>query len=316
MDQTTSGSLDFQPKEGTSYDSVSGLPLEIVCLTDHAEMVLVPAGEFKMGSSEVEWRQFAQLMEPLVAEGIVSAGFFDKKRFRDEMPQRCVYLDTFYIDKYGVTNLMYRRFCQQTGHRRPLHWSSDTSEGMPFGLEYHPVTYVDWHDAWSYARWAGKRLPTEAEWEKAARGTDGRTYPWGDHFDHFKAHYVEAYYARDLKSELLRAECQKRARVTRVDSYPEGASPYGAMDMVGNVWEWVNDWVDRDYYSKGPLLNPQGPSEGEYRVVRGGASDYDPQKLRCAYRGSAEPTRREWSIGFRCALTVDEKLIHLLKSGS
>lgn len=316
MEQNSRSSPNFREKDGTSYDPISSLPLEIVCLADRAEMVLVPAGEFKMGTSEEEWREFAQLMEPLVTEGLVSAGFFDRQRFLDEMPQRTVYLGAFYIDKYEVTNLMYRGFCQETGHRKPLHWSDKTSEWMPFGLEYHPVTYVDWHDAWSYACWVGRHLPTEAEWEKAARGTDGRIYPWGDRFDHFKAHYREVYYAHNLKSEPIKAECQKRTRVARVDSYPEGASPYGVMDMVGNVWEWVNDWIDSDYYSKGPLNNPQGPSEGMGRGTRGGASDYDARKLRCAYRGSAPPTRREWSLGFRCALTVDENLARLLKGNS
>ena len=118
-----------------------------------------------------------------------------------------------------------------------------------------------------------------------------------------------------MRSERLWAEIAKRTRVARVDSYPEGASPYGAMDMVGNVWEWVNDWAGLDY-SKGPSVNPQGPAEGECRVKRGGASDYDAHKLRCAYRSADEPTRRDWCIGFRCALTVDDNLTRLLKSGS
>ena len=313
MSQHDRDSVKFEPKAGTSCDSASGLPLEIVCWTDRTEMLLVSTGEFKMGTSEEEWRQLAQLMKPLETEGITIGGYFEKERFQNEMPQRNVYLDSFYIDKYEVTNLSYRMFCQETDHRIPLNWSNET--GMPFGLEYHPVTFVDWHDAWDYARWTGKRLPTEAEWEKAARGTDGRVYPWGNRFDHFKAHYLEVYYAEDIRSERLRAEIAKRTRVARVDSYPEGASPYGAMDMVGNVWEWVKDWAGLDY-SKGPSINPQGPAEGEYRVTRGGASDYDAHKLRCAYRNAYESTRRDWCIGFRCALTVDENLVRLLKSGS
>ncbi len=314
MNQSSYNSPAFQPKDGTLCDPISGLPLEIVCLADHAEMVLVPAGEFKMGTTEKEWQQFVQLMEPSVREKIFSEGFFDIRFFQREMPQRNIYLDAFYIDKYEVTNLMYLMFCQETNHRRPLHWSSET--GMPFGLEYHPVTYVDWYDASDYARWARKRLSTEAEWEKAARGIDGRTYPWGDRFDRSKAHYVSVYYADDLRSELIRAEISKRTRVARVDSYPDGASPYGVMDMIGNVWEWVNDWADGNYYSKGPLVNPQGPLEGENRIIRGGASDYDPQKLRCAHRDASAPSTQDWCIGFRCALTVDDKLIEMLDSSS
>jgi formylglycine-generating enzyme required for sulfatase activity len=315
MGRLKHNSLRFRPKDSTPHDPISDLPKEIICLSDQSEMVLVSAGRFKMGTSEEEWSHFARVMEPLVPEGIASASFIDRQRFLSEMPQRHVHLDAFYIGKYEVTNEMYLKFCLESGHRRPLHWSNETLEGMPFGLEYHPVTYVDWHDAWSYARWAGRRLPTEAEWEKAARGTDGRLYPWGDRFDHLKANYTQVYYADNLESEDLLSELREhpRTRVARVDSYPEGASPYGAMDMVGNVWEWVNDWFSIDYYSEGPLIDPQGPPDGECRVIRGGASDYDPDTLRCAHRGIAEPAQREWSIGFRCALTVDEQLAQLLR---
>jgi len=313
MSQHDRDSAKFEPKSGTSYDPASGLPLEIVCLADGMEMVLVPAGNFKMGTSVDEWHQFAQLMEPWVTKGSISAERYDKQYFSSEMPQRHVYLDTFYIDKYEVTNLMYYLFRRETGHRLPLHWSPETPNSMPFGLEYHPVTFVDWNDAWTYARWVGKRLPTEAEWEKASRGTDGRVYPWGDHFDHSRAHYRLAYYVHDLESKLV--DNRKRTRVASVDSYPEGASPYGAVDMIGNVWEWVNDWFDPDYYNTGPLINPLRPSEGEYRVVRGGASDYDAEKLRCTFRGISKPAYRDWDTGFRCALTVDENLARLLKSG-
>ena len=308
--------MSFHAKSGTEHHPKSNLPMEIICSADGMEMILVPAGEFLMGTSDEEWQHFAQLMEPMVAEGLFSNGFFDKRRFLDEMPQRKVYLDAFYVDKYEVTNLMYHQFCQETGHRWPLHWSKETTNGVPFGLEHHPVTYVDWDDAGKYAHWVGKRLPTEAEWEKAARGTDGRIYPWGNRFDHFKAHYVLPYYVHDLKSEVVTAECQRRTRVARVDSYPARASPYGVMDMIGNVWEWVYDWYESDYYSKGPLTDPQGPLEGEYRVIRGGASDYDPEKLRCAYRGAVKPAERDWCIGFRCALTIDEELVRLLSSSS
>ena len=220
---------------------------------DGAEMVLVPAGEFWMGSEESD----------------------------DEKPRHRVHLDAFHIDKYAVTNALYERFMRSTGRQAPAYWN-DSKGNSPT----QPVVGVSWHDAEAYCKWAGKRLPTEAEWEKAARGTDGRKYPWGDQWDSSRANSVE--------SQL--------GKTTPVGSYPGGASTYGALDMAGNVWQWVADWYDKSYYQRSPERNPRGPESGQYRVLRGGSWLYVPILLRSAHRGDYSRVHRlEFLIGFRCA---------------
>jgi formylglycine-generating enzyme required for sulfatase activity len=217
------------------------------------EMVLVPAGDSWMGSED--------------------GG-------SEERPRRKVYLDGFYIDRTEVTNAQYRRFMEATGQRAPAYWGNSR-----FNAPDQPVVGVDWGDARAYCAWAGKRLPTEAEWEKTARGPDGRRYPWGDEWDPRKANFAEG----------------GPGKPTPVGSYRAGASPYGAVDMAGNVWEWVADWYQRDYYTKAPSRNPPGPDQGALKVLRGG-SWYDyPFDLRAAYRSFSTPDFRITYIGFRCA---------------
>jgi iron(II)-dependent oxidoreductase len=215
-------------------------------------MVLVPAGEFWMGSEEDD----------------------------DEKPRHRVYLDAYYIDKYAVTNILYERFMSAANRGTPLFWDDSKFNGPS-----QPVVGVTWHDADAYCKWAGKRLPTEAEWEKAARGTDGRKYPWGDQWDPSRANSAES----------------KLGKSTPVGSYPGGASPYGALDMTGNVWHWVADWYDKDYYKHGPETNPRGAESGQSRVLRGGAWYLNPIYLRSAYRFSWPPHLRNGHYGFRCA---------------
>jgi formylglycine-generating enzyme required for sulfatase activity len=219
---------------------------------DGAEMVLVPAGEFLMGSDDGA----------------------------DEKPPHRVYLDAFSIDKYETTNALYRRFMDATNRAAPWYWSDAKGNGAT-----QPVVGVSWGDADAYCRWAGKRLPTEAEWEKAARGTDGRKYPWGEQWDASRANWGES----------------KLGKTAPVGSYPGGVSPYGAHDMAGNAWEWVADWYDKDYYQRSPERNPKGPDSGSARVLRGGSWFYDAFYLRTANRDGYTPVSRSYVIGFRCA---------------
>ena len=222
---------------------------------DGAEMVSVPAGEFWMGSD-------------------------DSDAYSDEKPRRRVYLDAFRIDKFEASNALYRRFMEATGRAAPSYWN-DSMWNEPS----QPVVGVDWYDASAYCSWAGKRLPTEAEWEKAARGTDGRKYPWGDQWDSSRANSAES----------------KIGKMVSVGSYPSGVSPYGAHDMAGNVWEWVADWYGDNYYSQAPNRNPKGPDSGQYRVLRGGSWFNLPRGLRVSLRNRLTPAYRGGLIGFRCA---------------
>jgi formylglycine-generating enzyme required for sulfatase activity/predicted Ser/Thr protein kinase len=216
-------------------------------------MVYVPAGEFIMGSDEGD---------------------------SDEQPVHTVYLDAFYIDRTEVTNAQYRA-CVEAGACDALRYTTyyDNAD-----YAQHPVVYVNCDDAEAYCRWAGKRLPTEAEWEKAARGTDGRTYPWGEGIDCDHAQYDE---------------CD--GETVPVGSKPKGASPYGALDMAGNVLEWVADWYDSGYYSQSPARNPPGPDSGEYRVLRGGSWYYSQRHAACTFRDRNYSRRRNFNVGFRCA---------------
>jgi formylglycine-generating enzyme required for sulfatase activity len=167
----------------------------------------------------------------------------------DEKPVHRVYLDAFYIDKYEVTNALYGRFMRATGHKEPKLWNN-----KEFSVPNKPVVGVSWYDAKNYCEWAGKRLPTEAEWEKAARGTDGRIWPWENQWDAGKANTSE----KDDGYQYT----------APVGNFEEGKSPYDAYDMVGNVREWVADWYDFEYYKKSPRHNPTGPVSGKFKVRR------------------------------------------------
>ena len=201
----------------------------------------------------------------------------------DELPVHTVYLDAFYIDKYEVTNALYKKFMEATGHRTPGYWTNPS-----YNQPDQPVVGVSWDDAEAYARWSGKRLPTEAEWEKAARGgLVGKRYPWGNDISHNDANY---------------------SGISGTDIWngpaPVGKFPpngYGLYDMAGNVWEWVADRYLSNYYSISPQNNPTGPDTGSYRVLRGGSWDYDTYFLRCARRYYYGPTDTRYDVGFRCA---------------
>jgi formylglycine-generating enzyme required for sulfatase activity len=201
-----------------------------------------------------------------------------------EKPAHQVYLDAYWIDRTEVTNAMFA-LCVQAGHCQKPAPRERSSE-----YDQHPTIFIRWDNAQSYCSWAEARLPTEAEWEKAARGTDGRVYPWGNDKD--PAKYYVVYYYQDTKP---------------VGSYPSGVSPYGALDMAGGVWEWINDWYDSTYYQNSPSSNPQGPASGDGRVVRGGSwYDYE-DGVRSAHRVGIISSSYALSYGFRCARSTGSR---------
>jgi formylglycine-generating enzyme required for sulfatase activity len=278
---------------------------------DGAEMVLVPAGEFVMGSSADD--SASLLRRYPKANGAI---------LKDESPKHRIFLDAFYIDKYEVTNAHFQQFVQATGYRTQAEsggggkirtgaktwadvpdatWRAPRGQGSSItGLEAHPVVQVSWNDAKAYCTWAGKRLPTEAEWEKAARGTDGRLYPWGSEFDGTRANFCD----RNCPFEWKDTAIDDGSRsTTPVGSYEAGKSPYGAYDMAGNVWEWVADWYDATYYRHSPARNPRGPTSGTQVVLRSGSWLYTAPDCRTTERAGVPSDRRNENIGLRCVQT-------------
>ena len=219
---------------------------------DGSVMIVIPAGEFVRGSNNGD---------------------------DNEKPERPVYLDEYAIQKYPVTVEQYATYCRET--RQPMPQCPDWGWRPD-----HPVVNVDWHGAAAYAKWAGLALPTEAQWEKAARGTDGRAFPWGNKWD---------------PDRLCHSVGRERSGTASVHTHEAGASPYGVVDMAGNVWEWCADWFQADYYATAPSKNPAGPDRGESRVVRGGGwVGNDGLSFRGACRSWVDPLLRNVSIGFRC----------------
>ena len=219
-----------QPADDESAASLLVSPLR----PDVGEMIPIPAGEFVLGSNEP-----------------------------GALPRRRIDLPAFLMDKYEVTNAQYQRFVEETGHQAP--WGA-----LPGAQADYPVTGVSWKDADAYCHWAKKRLPTEAEWEKAARGSDGQRYPWGD----------------EWRDDLANTDEAGIGGPQAVGSHPDGASPYGVQDMAGNVWEWVDDWF--------------GASQ-ETNVMRGGAWNAISRWAQTMARNSARPTNTQDNLGFRCA---------------
>ncbi|NWF64481.1 MAG: formylglycine-generating enzyme family protein [Chloroflexi bacterium] len=241
----------------------------------------------------------------LIPAGTFIMGGLDIYRQDDELPPHEVVLPSFWIDQVEVTNGMYALCVQAGACRPPRDLRSDNREEYYENPDYrdYPVVNVAWYDANAYCIWANRRLPTEAEWERAARGDDKRNYPWGD----------------ELPNPYNSNSLNTVGDTTRVGSYAEGASPFGALDMAGNVWEWVADVYDGSYYQISPLENPQGPVAEDmftvYRVIRGGAYQEDDIQLRVSNRsflegpdpkadakkGEAFYGRSSNRIGFRCA---------------
>jgi formylglycine-generating enzyme required for sulfatase activity len=232
------------------------------------DLIRIPAGEFLMGSEPTK----------------------DKDAQPNEQPQHRVYVSEFYIGKYPITNAQYAVFVKATKHRAPSHWEKGV---IPSSNEHHPVVRVSWDDAVAFCQWLGKetgqnfRLPTEAEWEKAARGVDGRIYPWGDEWDQAK----------------LNSRKGGPGTTTPVGAYsPEGDSSYGLADMAGNVWEWCADWYDQDEYKRrgrSTVKDPQGPSSGKYRALRGGSWRDNEANARAAARYDYLPDGDWYDLGVR-----------------
>lgn len=234
-------------------------------------MLSVPAGRFVRGSNRVD--EFQQ------------AGEMGSKKpwYKDEYPQHEITLPLFYIDQYEVTNAEYKSFIDDTEWRSPPQF---VDRDVPSGRERFPVAQVNWYEAERYCQWRGKRLPSEAEWEKAARGTDGREFPWGNDFEKIKQD------ADDASAE----------DIAPVGSFKEGMSPYGVMDMAGNVWEWTSDWYRP--YPNGTFKSALfGEKQKVFKGGGGGRVGHYalPLFYRSAYRSSIAPEQAFADLGFRCA---------------
>ena len=225
--------------------------------TDGMEMIHIPAGEFLMGD--------------------------DASAFAPEKPAHIVYLDEYWIDRTEVTNAQYRACVEAETCPEPKLWSNEDLNG-----DDQPVL-VPWESARAYCEWVNGRLSTEAEWEKAARGPDGRTWPWGNEFEPNRAN--------------LSGKEDGYGPTAPVGSFPGDASPYGLLDVAGNASEWVADWWDREYYAHSPARNPTGPASGEQRVHRASIANAGggPEKCRCVARYAADPN---WEYGIRCVVTT------------
>ncbi|MBL8054158.1 MAG: SUMF1/EgtB/PvdO family nonheme iron enzyme, partial [Nitrospira sp.] len=257
----TAGALDTQDITVDWTEAGKKLAAERVAnWKTKAEMVMVPAGEFLMGSDKKT----------------------DRLAYRSEIPQHRVYLDAFEIGKYEVTALEYLKFVLATNRSPQLDWRYDGGNFQE-SMAHHPIMHVTWYDADAYCKWAGQRLPTEAEWEKAARGSDGRLFPWGQEY----AGPTRANFGRTGLSGPVRDRPERLLLyppIISVDKYENALSPYGLYQTIGNVAEWVADWYNPDYYKTAHDRNPQGPETGTQKAFRGGGWMDSTTTMRVAMR--------------------------------
>src|SRR5262245_50011065 len=238
---------------------------------DNAPMVFIAPGPFTMGSNE---------------------------GLPNERPEHVVVLDAYYIDKYEVTLNLYRKFLEAGKQEAPQTWDDEAATTVGD----RPAIGMSWESAATYCKWAGKRLPTEAEWEKAARGSDARRYPWGNMQPFIDiANYNRGIWVSEAIT-LVAVTSGLEGMSVRHGLKEGGKSPFGVFHMAGNAAEWVADWYDRDYYQKSPGRNPSGPASGEKRLLRGGSWADLPSALRGTARFSAEPYFEDRTVGFRCAM--------------
>jgi formylglycine-generating enzyme required for sulfatase activity len=289
-----------QSTAATTHSPTPGIGRTQVSPKDNMTMVFIPAGEFRMGGENDDPRSF---------------------------PVHPVYLDAFWFDQTEVTNQMFARFVDSTGYVtdaenagvsndfrtvdqtviweevKGLSWNHPDGENSNIaGFEAHPVVHVSWNDANAYCTWADRRLPTEAEWEKAASWNDltgeAYRYPWGNHFDQKRLNFCDRNCPYDFATKSLD---DGYAKTSPVGSYPDGASSYGALDMSGNVMEWVADWYGADYYENSPASNPLGPDSGHQRISRGGAWATNDYYMSSARRFEWDHPFQHRALGFRCA---------------
>ena len=254
-----------------SSKDTSSTASEVIKGKDGAPMFLIPSGPFLMGSND---------------------------GLPNERPEHMVTIKAFYIDQYEVTAGRYQKFLEMGKREIP----SLTDDDAGRSLEDRPAVGVTWMEAVAYCAWAGKRLPTEAEWEKAARGTDGRRYPWGAMQPFVDiANYNRGLWVSEAIT-LVPVGSGLEGMSVRHGLKEGGRSPYGLAHMAGNAAEWVNDWYDREYYQKSPNTDPSGPNSGEKRILRGGSWADLPTALRVTARFSAEPEFEDRTVGFRCTM--------------
>lgn len=274
-----------------------------------ADMVAIPAGSFLMGSPAAEVEALLRYYSGL-----------SRELFRNEIGAHEVVLGAFLIDRCAVSRAQFRHFIAAGGYERQEWWSpagwrwrlatgrtSPRFWSQTTDLDTHPVVGMTWYEAQAYARSVNKRLPSEAEWERAARGPDARRYPWGDHFELGRCNCADYWLEREVRSYrdwyahfFLQRPWRRRVLTTPVDAFAGGASSAGVLNLGGNVWEWCADWYAEDYYAHSPRKNPQGAEHGSERVCRGGSFGYFGWSVRTTDRGHHPPEHYSLGLGLRC----------------